>query len=472
VRKATIDRMHDLAATELAALVRERKLAAQQVMRHFLDRTQSLEPALNTYATLDAEGAMAAAHAVDARIAAGEDAGPLAGLPVSVKDLIAAQGLPLTFGSRLFAGNVAPQDAPSVQRVRQAGGCIVGKTTTSELGSKAVGDSPLTGVTVNPWRAGHTPGGSSAGAAAGVAARLVPLALGTDGGGSIRIPSSFCGLVGIKGSFGRVPVWPPSATPGLAHVGPLARSVDDAILLFTAIAGPHEGDPASGLLQPARCQDAAQARDGLRIGLCEDFHYGWAVPEARSLAHEAARAIGAAFRAQPQRWDGLREDPATAWSTEFYSAIARRLDLAGGPKTEVESQLDPALALEIASMRDAGEGVLQRARDLKVRCVQDIAQAFERFDLLVMPTMPVSALPVGRNAPAGHEGAGAVAWSYFTYPFNLAGNPAASYPAGLDASGMPLGVQLVAPLGGEALLFDALRALERALPAPPLPAMA
>jgi Asp-tRNA(Asn)/Glu-tRNA(Gln) amidotransferase A subunit family amidase len=456
--------MHHLSATEIASQVRQRRVRAQQVMRHFLDRTERLEPALNTYVTLDAEGAMAAAAAVDAQIADGVDPGPLAGLPVSVKDLIAVQGLRQTFGSRLFASNIAADDAPSVQRVRQAGGCIVGKTTTSELGSKAVGDCPLTGVTVNPWRAGYTPGGSSAGAAAGVAAGLVPLALGTDGGGSIRIPASFCGLVGIKGTFGRVPVWPPSATPGFAHVGPLARNVGDAIALFTAIAGPHEGDPSSRLPDPLRWHAGVPRRAGVRIGWCADFSYGWALGEAQVLAQEAALALGLAFDAPAQRWSGLREDPASAWSCEFYASIARRLDLADGPRPEVESQLDASLAREVAHMRTLAGPQLQAARDLKARCIQEVAQAFEQFDLLVMPTMPVAALPVGHDAPPGHEIEGAVAWSYFTYPFNIAGNPAASYPAGLDAQGLPLGVQLVARHGDEALLLDALLALEQAMP--------
>ena len=437
-------------------------------MRHFLDRTAQHEPVLNTYAALDSEGAMAAAHALDQRIAAGEEPGPLAGTPVSVKDLIAVAGLPQAFGSRLFAGNVAEQDAPAVARVREAGGCIVGKTTTSELGSKAVGDSPLTGVTVNPWRHSHTPGGSSAGAAAGVAAGLVPLALGTDGGGSIRIPAAFCGLVGIKGTFGRVPVWPASATPGLAHVAPLARSARDAILLFGVIAGAHASDPASIPFAPLRWQEGTHCGAGLRIGWCEDFHYGWADPDAKSAPRQAVQALGVALGTTPRQWPGLREDPAAAWATEFYAGIAQRVGLAGGPEAQIEAQLDPALALQIALVRERGAAGLREAGEGKGRCIADVGRAFREFDLLVMPTTPVAAFATGRDAPEGHEALGAVAWSYFTYPFNLAGNPAASYPVGLDSRGMPLGVQLVARGGDEALLFDALLALERALPPPPL----
>lgn len=460
--------MHDLTAHEIAALVRCRGATAAQVMRSFLDRSERYEPRLNTYVTLDAEGALQAAEAVDRRIDAGEDPGPLAGVPVSVKDLIAAAGLPLTFGSRLFQDNRAVADAPSVQRVRAAGGCITGKTTTSELGSKAVGDSPLTGVTVNPWHPMHTPGGSSAGAAAGVAAGLVPLALGTDGGGSVRIPASFCGLVGIKGTFGRVPVWPPSATPAFAHVGPLARTVREAMLLFDVIAGPDPRDPAS-LAWTAQAADSPDPTlSGVRVGFCEDFAWGWADSRARLLAREAAVALGAALNTQPQHWEGLASDPAEAWSIEFYSSIARRLEMDERPRPELAAQLDPLLAQQIARVTQLGLAERKRAQALREQCLHDVALAFQQFDLLVMPTTPVAAPITGVNAPTVYPGSGAVEWSYFTYAFNITGHPAASYPAGLDAQGLPLGVQLVARAGAERLLFRALLALEQVMPPPRL----
>ncbi len=463
--------MHELSAIDIAGQVRLRRITALQVMEHFLDRTARLEPLLNTYAALDTQGALSAAREIDRRIGAGQDPGPLAGVPVSVKDLIAVQGLPQAFGSRLYAGNMAANDAPSVERVRQAGGCIVGKTTTSELGSKAVGSSPLTGITRNPWRTTHTPGGSSAGAAAGVAAGMVPLALGTDGGGSIRIPASFCALVGIKGSYGRVPVWPASATPGLAHVAPLARNVRDAVLLFNVMAGAHEGDPSSQGFAPLQWKEGTHIQPGLRLGWCEDFSYGWAAADVRAAIRHVAQVLGPALGAVTGRWHGLARDPVDAWSTEFYAGIAQRVGVGGGADTAIESQLDPALAAQIALTRERGEQGLREARHGKQQCIADIARAFDSFDLLLMPAMPVAALEVGRDAPAGHEASGAVGWSYFTYPFNLAGNPAASCPGGLDRSGLPIGVQLVARVGGEALLFDALLALERAVPPPALPAI-
>lgn len=462
--------MDTTTATGIAHLIRSRKASAVQVMREYLDRTARLEPLLNTYAHLDAEGAMRQAEGVDKHIAAGRAPGPLAGIPVSVKDLIAVGGLPLSFGSRLFEDNVAAEDAPGVARLRAAGACITGKTTTSELGSKGVGDSPLTGVTRNPWNTAHTPGGSSAGAAAGVAAGLVPVALGTDGGGSIRIPSSFCGLVGIKGSFGRVPVWPPSATPSLAHVGPLATNVADAALLFNLLAGPDVRDPSSMQLPPWS-PFALESIDlgGLRLGWCEDFAYGWADSEVRAAGREATSRLASALHTAVEPWEGLQTDPAPAWSRLFYASIAQRLGVADKPDARKEALLDPLLARQVAEARAAPAGDVFTA--LANSCRAEITRAFERFDLILMPTTPVRALLVGQDSPPGRAAAGAVEWSYFTYPFNLSGNPAASFPAGVASDGLPMGVQLVARHGQEHVLFAALAQLQNAMPPPQPPGL-
>ena len=450
-------------ATGIATLVSSRKVSAMQVMREYLDRTVRLEPLLNTYSHLDADGAMRQAEAVDNCISAGQAVGSMAGVPVSVKDLIAVSGLPLSFGCRLFEDNIAVEDAPSVARLRAAGACITGKTTTSELGSKGVGDSPLTGVTRNPWNTAHTPGGSSAGAAAGIAAGLVPVGLGTDGGGSIRIPASFCGLVGVKGSFGRVPVWPPSATPSLAHVGPITTNVADAALLFNVLAGPDARDPSSMQL-PVWSQSALEGAvpTRLRLGWCEDFAYGWADSEVRAAGREAALRLAYALRTALQPWEGLQNDPAPAWSTLFYASIARRLGVAEEADALKEALLDPLLRRQMAASRAAPS---ENEHTATANCCRlEIARAFERFDLLLMPTTPVRALPVGQNAPPGREAAGAVEWSYFTYPFNLSGHPAASYPAGVASDGLPLGLQLLARHGEEHVLFAALAQLQNTMP--------
>ena len=446
-------------AIQLVAAVRSRQISATAVVRAFLDRTDQMEAQLNTYVTRTDDLALGAAFDVDRALADGRDPGPLAGLPVSVKDLIAVGGVRQTFGSRVFAHNVAAADAPSVARLRPAGACITGKTTTSELGSKAVGDAPLTGITRNPWNLAHTPGGSSAGAAAGVAAGLVPVALGTDGGGSIRIPASFCGLVGVKAQFGRVPVWPASATPTLAHVGPLARNIDDAVLVLSVIAGHDPRDPASVAAPVPDWHAALQGGlQGIRIGWCPDFGYGHVdaeVLQACEAALELLTRQGAQIVRLPPPF---ATDPAAAWNPEFYAGIAARL-AAQGDWESTAARIDPALrrAAEAAhAMTDADRQVGAALRDQVCR---EVAAVFGRVDLLASPTMPLAAPPVGVDVPAGHEGRSAVDWSYFTYPVNVTGNPALSVPAGLGASGLPLGLQLVAPALGEATLLRAAAAV-------------
>lgn len=463
--------MHDptsaeATATEIAAAVRSGATSAARVVRASLDRIERLEPRFNTLATRTFEDAMRAAERVDTLIEEGRDPGPLAGVPASVKDLIAVGGVRQAFGSRLLADNIAAHDAPSVERLRAAGVCIVGKSCTSELGSKAVGDSPLTGVTRNPWNPGHTSGGSSAGAAAGVAAGMVPVALATDGGGSIRIPASFCGLFGIKARFGRVPVWPPAATPLLAHVGPITRSVRDAALLLSVIAGPDPRDPHSaGTAPPDYLRSLDAGIEGLRIGWCPSFGYGSVDDEVLAACREAALSLGAVEVAAP-----FSRDYAPAWNRLFYGRIANRVaELA--PTEDRMAQVNGALRAAIAQQRASAltdDDVLP----LRQQAVAEAQAFFRGVDVLLTPTLPVTALPVGVDVPEGHAGRNAVDWSYFTYPFNLTGHPAASYPVGRDRSGLPIGLHLVAGLDGEAAILRVAAALERRLPVtlPPLSA--
>ncbi|MDQ0217732.1 amidase [Peribacillus cavernae] len=217
-----------MTALEIRVAITNKEISAVEVMTDTLDRMNALEPKLNAFVTTTPELAMEAAKVTDKAVMSGKELGLLQGIPISVKDLINVRGVTTTFGSRTRVNNIPEDDAPSVERVRAAGAGIIGKTTTTEFGSKAGGgDSPVSGVTYNPWNLEKTPGGSSSGAAASVAAGITPFALGTDGGGSVRIPSSLCGLFGIKAQFGRVPVFPTSATPTLAHVGVLSRNVRD-----------------------------------------------------------------------------------------------------------------------------------------------------------------------------------------------------------------------------------------------------
>ena len=454
-------------AIEVAAAVRTGAVSATAVVQACLERIERLEPQFNTFVTVTADEALAAARRVDQLVASGADPGPLAGVPVSVKDLIAVRGVRQTFGSQLLADNVAQHDAPSVERLRAAGACIVGKSTTSELGSKAVGDSPLTGITRNPWNPEHTPGGSSAGAAAGVAAGIVPVALGTDGGGSIRIPSSFCGLFGIKARFGRVPIWPAAATPLLAHVGPITRTARDAALLLSVIAGPDARDPNAVQAPPPDFRIGLHAGvAGLRIGWCASFGYGHVDPEVLARCAEAALAL-AAHGAQVQEVrPPFARDPGPAWNHMFYGRIAQRLaELA--PTPERMALVNPALRAAVAQANLPGAPDEAQAMALRAHAFAEVEDLLRRVDILLTPTMPVTAPRVGVDVPPGHEGRNAVDWSYFTYPFNLTGHPAASVPVG-TVEGLPVGLQVVGSLDGEPAILRVASVLEQLYP-PRLP---
>ena len=234
-----------MTAVALRDLIAQRKVSPVEVTRRALEKAEATQSTLNAFFLLMPEEAMAAARDAEDAVMQDKPLGPLHGVPFSAKDLIAVGGKRFAFGSRCMADNVAIADSPPVERAKKAGAILIGKTTTSEFGCKAVGDSPLTGVTRNPWNLGKTPGGSSGGAAASVAAGITPISLGTDGGGSVRIPGCLTGLAAIKGQFGRIPVWPVSATTTLAHVGPMARTVEDAALLFMTVAGRDDRDPFS-----------------------------------------------------------------------------------------------------------------------------------------------------------------------------------------------------------------------------------
>jgi aspartyl-tRNA(Asn)/glutamyl-tRNA(Gln) amidotransferase subunit A len=465
-RRSAIDSMSAdldaMTAVELRALIGRRELSPLDTTRRALEKAAATQSTLNAFFLLMAEHALAAAKAAEGAVMRGEPLGALHGVPFSAKDLIAVGGERFAFGSRAMADNVAVADAPSVERAKRAGAILIGKTTTSEFGCKAAGDSPLTGITRNPWNLAKTPGGSSAGAAASVAAGITPLALGTDGGGSVRIPGCLTGLAAIKGQFGRIPVWPVSATTTLAHVGPMARTVEDAALLFMACAGHDERDPYSvagpvpDLLAACR-QDAR----GLRVAYSPTL--GYARPDA-----EVLRVVGAAA----QRFETLGctvdlvervfdRDPVDIWSAEFYAGVGTRL------RPFLENQrdlLDPAVAgiLEQALRQDLRDyyGKVFERYALRDR----LRPLFERYDILLSPVLPVTALDVGKNLPDHLTDRNLVSWVYYTYPFNLTGQPAATVCAGFASDGMPVGLQIVGRTLGEAEVVRAAAAFERSQP--------
>ncbi len=449
-------------AVELRDMVRAREVSPVEVMQATLDRLDATEGKLNAFVDLHADAAMAAARRAEQEVVAGRATGPLHGLPISVKDLIAVRDMRLTFGSRAMKDNVASVDAPAVARARAAGAIVVGKTTTSEFGCKGVGDSPLTGITRNPWNLRKTPGGSSCGAAASIAAGVTPFGFGTDGGGSIRLPSSMCGLFGIKGHFGRIPVFPPSATPTLAHVGPMARTVRDAALLMEVASGFDPRD-AGAVSEPVPDLMAACERSprGLRVAWSPTLGYARPDTQVLDLVRRGVRLIEE-LGCEVEEVEHVFDDPLKLFMAEFFAGAGTRLR----PVLEGSRELlDPAVAttLDAALAQTMGEyyqSVFQRY-DLRTR----VTSFFERYDLLVTPTIPVLPFDVGLNVPPGYElDDNMFTWIAYTYPFNLTGLPAASIPCGFSRDGLPVGLQIVGRQLGEPLIFSLSAAFEAARP--------
>jgi len=450
-----------MGALELRRLIRSREVSPVDIIEDVLEMAQASQPVLNAFVTLTPELAREAARKAEQAIAANEDSGLLTGLPLSIKDLTAVKGVRFTSGSRTLADFIAPVDSPASERVKAHGAAIIGKTTTTEFGCKGSSNSPLTGETRNPWNLAKTTGGSSAGAAASVAAGITPFALGTDGGGSIRIPSSLCGLFGIKAHFGRVPVFPVAATPTLAHVGPIARCVRDAALLLTAISGFDARDPASVAAEVpdylAACERLAK---GLRIAWSHTLGYARPSPEVARIAGEAAHVFEG-LGCRVEQVDKVFDDPIDLWMAEFYAGVGTRLKKT---LTEQRDIIDPAVADVLDRALDQTIDEYYARVFARYEFREQVRRFFERYDLLLTPTTPVIAFDLGHDVPPELDGANIVSWVAYTYPFNLCGHPAASIPCGFTRSGLPVGLHVVAKALREVDIFSAAAAFEAARP--------
>jgi aspartyl-tRNA(Asn)/glutamyl-tRNA(Gln) amidotransferase subunit A len=447
-------------ATELVAAYRSRELSPVEATEQTLATIEERDGELNAFCLVDGESALADARASEARWLRGEAAGPLDGVPVAVKDLLVTKGWPTLRGSTAIdpAGPWA-DDAPVVASLRRSGAVIPGKTTTPELGWKGVTDSALTGITRNPWDPTRTPGGSSGGSSAALAAGMVPLALGTDGGGSIRIPCAFCGLPGLKPTFGRVPAWPASPFGPVSHVGPMARTVADLALMLDVIAQPDARDWQQ--LPPAARSFAAGLEDGvagLRIAFSPELGYAAVDPEIAALVAQAAFAF-AALGAHVELADPGFADPRGTFDVLWSTGAARAIELL--PSTD---GIEPGLAA-IAAQGRAYTGV-----DYLSACGERdaLAIAMSRFhedwDLLLTPAMPIAAFEAGREVPEGSADPRWPGWTPFSFPFNLTQQPAATVPCEFTSAGLPAGLQIVGPRHADALVLRAARAYENAHP--------
>lgn len=438
-------------------------MSARELTRHALDRISTLDEKVNAFVAVDEEAALAAAGAVDDRVAGGEDVGPLAGIPIGVKDLEDAAGLPTTWGSAACEGRApASSDSLLVSRLKAAGCVVVGKTNTPEFGWKPDTGNALFGATRNPWDLGRSPGGSSGGSAAAIAAGMVPLATGSDGGGSIRIPSALCGISGMMPSLGRVPAGG-TEPPGwyqLSSKGPMARCISDIAFVLDAVIGPDPADLRS-LPMPESSWAAATVDPTvpLRVGWSPTLGYAPVDHEVRSLC-EAAVATMADLGADVVEVDTVfPEDPVVSWMTLACTYLLHALERFRG--TDGWERVDPGVraVAEWASSQGAVEVV--RAEEECYRLNQRLVERFREVRLLLTPT---TAAPPPRSGEVGMiNGVADLNWIRFTYPFNLTRSPAATVCAGFTGDGLPVGLQLVGPQHGDVVVLRAAAALEEAL---------
>ncbi len=448
-----------LTAAELGQRYAKFELSPVEIVNATLDRAEKLQPRLNGFVLIDRAGALAAARASEARWRKGEPQSPLDGIPTSIKDTTPVQGWPTRYGSHSTDETPAADDAPIVGRLRAAGMAFVGKTTTPEFGWKALTDLPLQGITRSPWNLGHSPGGSSGGAASMTAAGVSPFNHGNDGGGSIRIPAAHTGLVGLKPSYGRIAQYPAdSPFSDVISQGVLARTVLDTALALNVTAGP---DPRDWRSLPEEARDYTIGLDagvrGWRIGLSLDFGHVKADPEVRALVEAAARrfeALGARVEDVGPLIEPLQVPFEPLWSGSF--AVRLR---------QIPSQLHGKLDPGFRALAEKGLAITladyARSYEAKSKLARDMMLWHSRYDLLLTPVTPTAAPPVetlynSEAFPRFTKGAP------YTLPFNLTGAPAASMPAGLTKAGLPVGIQIVGSARADHLVLRAMRAYESA----------
>jgi aspartyl-tRNA(Asn)/glutamyl-tRNA(Gln) amidotransferase subunit A len=447
-------------AAELSALYRSKAASPVEAMTAILARAEVVNPRINALTLIDHAAALATAQESEARWGRGEPLSPLDGVPVSIKELVRAKGWPHTMASRLTDKTPATDDAPAVARLREAGAVVYAQNTSPEYGFKGVTDSPLHGITRNPWNLDLTPGGSSGGSGAAVAAGLGPLAVGTDGGGSVRIPSAFCGLVGLKATYGRIPAWPPSMHGDLANTGPMTRTTLDCALMLNQMSRPDPRDPFPA--QPEEKDYTAGLNagvTGLKIGLVMKFGDVFLDPEAEAAVAAAARTfedLGAVVT--PIASPTQSADTGRVFVTHWFSALQRLLQIY---PPEKHAQLDPQL---LQNARVGEQYTVQTLVDAMV-ARREISTAWNLlladYDLVISPTLNVLPFAVGQPFPPGADGEPNFAWSN-TALFNLTRHPAITTPVGPGASGLPVGLQIVAAHYRDDLVLRASAALEAA----------
>jgi len=459
----TKDDLCYLPATEMSKAIRNKSLSPVEIAEALLDRIEGVNPKVNAYCTMLPEKTMEEARAAEQAVMKGEELGLLHGIPYSVKDLVYTKGIRTMRGSKMFEDYVPDVDAIATERMRNAGGVFLGKTTTPELGWKGVTDSPVTGITRNPWNLERTPGGSSGGASAQVAAGLGPLAIGTDGGGSIRIPSGFAGIYGHKPSSGRVPVYPASVFGTLSHVGPMTRTVADGALMLAALAGPDHRDRFSLEGAPADyVGELNKGIKGLRVAWSPTLGYAKVAPEVAEIAAKAAKVFETLGATVEEKDPGF-PDPTDCFLVHWKSACA---GLLGHLLPKWEDKMDPGLVEATKEGMEFSAADYVKAQLHRQEHWAMVDRFFQDYDLLLTPTLAVLPFEVGLLQPKGNsdEPGEWASWTPFSYPFNLAPNPAATVPAGFSSDGLPVGLQIVGRRFDDLGVLQASAAFEEAQP--------
>ncbi len=450
-------------ATELARCIRAKELSPVELMRAVIERAEALNPRLNAICTDTYDTALAQARAAEAAVMRDEQLGPLHGIPTTIKDVALTRGVRTMAGSLVYRERVPDMDHVHVERLRKAGAISIGKTTVSEFGWSGVSNSPATGITHNPWMQGMNAGASSAGAAVCAAAGIGPIHQGSDGAGSIRMPAAFCGVFGIKPSFGRVPYHPMPNNGLISHVGPIARTVADAALMLSAMAGPDDRDPWSLEAEPDDyVGKLSTGIDGLTIGYSPDLGFLRVDPVVRDGVASAVKSfevLGCHVEEVNLEWGNTMAMEHCLFAAAIAGQVGHLLD-------EWADRMDCAMvALARRGMRISAAEYC-RAQGERLAFWDRVETFFRHYDLLLTPSLSVVAFPATRIIPAHWEQHpwDWLRWAGFSYPFNLTGQPAATVPCGFSPEGLPIGLQIIGRRFQDLKVLQASYAFERLRP--------
>lgn len=459
----------ELSAINLAKVIKEKKITVVEVIETFLTKIDKINPEINAFCTIMYEEARTAAKQADLAIEQGNSLGPLHGVPVAIKDMTPVKGVRLTLGSKLYENNIADFDSIVVERIKGAGGIIIGKTNTPEFAHKGTTDNAVFGPTLNPWDTRYIPGGSSGGSAAAVAAGLVPIAEGTDGGGSIRVPASLCGVFGFKPSFGRIPldVFGPFNTHSpFLQFGPLSKSVEDSALLYDIMKGFSSVDPFVTEGGKDALPELEIDISELKVAYSSDFGYfevDKEIQKACNIAVDTFKKIGCQVDEVDLNFEDPVENLENTWFDLWSGIFATSY---GDLPKEKFSLLDPDVQGFIEHAKSLSIMDYLKSNDARKEAWNKIQFILDEYDVLITPTTAISAYKYKEGVPETINGKeiNPILGLYLTYPLNITGHPAATAPIGLSSEGLPLGLQIIGSRLDDVKVLQVSRALEKAQP--------